>query len=153
MEPGDVEDVAAFHLRTVLHAYRGIFPTDAPAPSVEQLARDWHDDRSDAWVAVAGDAVVGTVVARGDEVRRLLVAPDRWRSGIGSRLLAVAVEAIRERGGAPAWLWVLEDNARARAFYERHRWSLVPGEVLTHPTGVREVRYRLDLAAASAASS
>jgi hypothetical protein len=38
-------------------------------------------------------------------------------------LLARAEEALRQAGFADAGLWVLEDNPRARRFYEASGWA------------------------------
>lgn len=62
-----------------------------------------------------------------DEVTRLpqgfiaymAVEPSMRRYGIGSRLLAVAEEEARRRGLPYMGLMVTEDNAAARALYER----------------------------------
>jgi GNAT superfamily N-acetyltransferase len=53
----------------------------------------------------------------------LYVLPDEWGTGIGSGLHDEAVEALR-RLGPEARLWVLEQNARARRFYEQRGWRL-----------------------------
>jgi len=45
-----------------------------------------------------------------------------YGSGLGAALLEAAL------GGSPAYLWVLEDNPRARVFYARHGFA---------PDGVR----------------
>lgn len=141
----DLDEVAAFHLRTVLEAYAGIFPPRAPVPTVAQLASEWAVDQPHAWVVVDGRAVVGTVATRERDLRRLLVDPTRWRQGLGHRLHDVAVDAVARGGHDAARLWVLEENGRARAFYEHLGWTLEPGELLVHDSGVREVRYRLPL--------
>jgi ribosomal protein S18 acetylase RimI-like enzyme len=54
------------------------------------------------------------------EIWALYVRPDRQRRGIGTALLAKALEEI---GEADAYLWVLEDNQVGRAFYEKHGWT------------------------------
>ena len=48
------------------------------------------------------------------------------------------------RGYVDAILWVLADNPRARAFYEREGWALDGGEKTDQFLGVdvRELRYR-----------
>ena len=49
----------------------------------------------------------------------LHVADGHKRRGIGSRLLALTVEAVIERPeGSGLYLWVLEQNVDAQAFYE-----------------------------------
>jgi diamine N-acetyltransferase len=42
------------------------------------------------------------------------------RKGIGEKLLKMAESAFLEKGENLMWLWVLESNARAIAFYEKH---------------------------------
>ena len=75
----------------------------------------------------------------GSLLDNLHVAATHQRRGIGSRLLSLTAEAIVERSGGTErglYLWVLEQNARARAFYEALGASLVAGERVTEPGGV-----------------
>ncbi|WP_052433308.1 GNAT family N-acetyltransferase [Streptacidiphilus carbonis] len=57
-------------------------------------------------------------VLRG-EVYALYAHPDAWSTGAGAPLLTAALERLRADGREQSVLWVLEANARARAFYER----------------------------------
>ena len=57
------------------------------------------------------------------EIRARYVEPASWRAGVGSALLAVALELLRERGVAAVTLWVFEGNSGARVFYERHGFA------------------------------
>jgi GNAT superfamily N-acetyltransferase len=52
----------------------------------------------------------------------LYVRPAAWGSGLADRLHEQAIEALRAAGVETARLWVLEENRRARRFYERHGW-------------------------------
>jgi ribosomal protein S18 acetylase RimI-like enzyme len=54
------------------------------------------------------------------EVYALYAHPDSWSTGVGGQLLAAARAALAADGLAESVVWVLERNARARAFYERH---------------------------------
>lgn len=69
--------------------------------------------------------------ARGNTGRGELYAfyfhPDTWGSGAAADLMARVHERLGAEGFGEAVLWVLDDNPRARAFYERHGWS---------PTGI-----------------
>jgi GNAT superfamily N-acetyltransferase len=56
--------------------------------------------------------------ARG-EVYALYAHPDAWSTGAGALLLAAARDRMRVDGREQQVLWVLEGNARGRAFYER----------------------------------
>lgn len=157
----DAPALATVHLDTVLVAYAGIFPTHAPVPALDGVVEEWEAAFADrgfsAFLAEDGAAAVGTVAVRADpdapgcgQLRRLHVLPQLWGRGVGSGLYNTALAAMRTDGYAEAGLWVLEDNARARAFYERRGWTLVPARILTWP-GLEtiEVRYRLDLPVAS----
>lgn len=53
------------------------------------------------------------------EIFTLYVAPDCWGRGLGAALLEHACDDFAARGFERVVLWVLQDNARARGFYER----------------------------------
>ncbi|MFL6139249.1 MAG: GNAT family N-acetyltransferase [Frankiaceae bacterium] len=110
-----------------------------------------------AWVAVAGDAVLGHVLIRAGEatkgggriaaaaglavertamVGRLLVVPGARGAGLGGALLGVAVAAARERGLAPV-LDVASGAAAAIALYDREGWRRVGTAVEEITDGTR----------------
>jgi ribosomal protein S18 acetylase RimI-like enzyme len=82
------------------------------------------------------------------EVYAIYVDPDAWSTGAGRALMAVAEEALAAEYSA-ALLWVLEDNPRARGFYERAGWAPDGVRKAEERFGVRapEVRYRKDFGA------
>jgi ribosomal protein S18 acetylase RimI-like enzyme len=85
------------------------------------------------------------------ELYAIYVLPEQWGRGGGEQLMTEAIARLRRGGFDHAVLWVLEDNPRARAFYERRGWFL-DGAVRegTHlDTRTREVRYRVALSALS----
>lgn len=82
-------------------------------------------------------AVVGHIelVSTGEgeaRVARVLIAPDRQGRGLGEQLVRAALAEARARGIRSLTLFVLPDNARAIALYEKlgfeHRG---PSEVLS----------------------
>ena len=81
------------------------------------------------------------------ELYAIYVEPEAWSTGAGRALMAAAEQRLSSEYDA-ALLWVLEDNPRARGFYERGGW--VPDGVrkAEERLGVRapEVRYRKDFA-------
>jgi RimJ/RimL family protein N-acetyltransferase len=134
----DARAVAAMHIQARQVAYRGIIPdADLDGADVATRAARYDFDAAapgapETWIAVDGDDILGFVTASPSrdedlpgfgEVRGLYVAPDRWRSGIGSALLAQAELLLGNAGFNEVHLWVLEDNARARRFYERAGWA------------------------------
>jgi GNAT superfamily N-acetyltransferase len=81
------------------------------------------------------------------ELGEIYALPEAWGTGAGHALMTECVGALRKRGYADAILWVLAENPRARAFYEREGWALDGGEKTDEFLGVavREVRYRIVL--------
>src|SRR5450759_952024 len=55
------------------------------------------------------------------ELYAIYAAPARWATGAGRALMDAVLGRARAAGYARISLWVLEDNSRARRFYERAR--------------------------------
>lgn len=155
--PDDAADLADVHVTTWQEAYRGIF-TDDFLDSLDRgtRARWWRTfltDGARVHVAVTGGSVVGFCHAAGSddegwgEVYSIYVHPDHWGAGHGHSLLAAGEEALADAGHRRALLWVLEENERGRAFYERQGW--MPGKPFrVEEIGgvqVTELRYEKDL--------
>lgn len=71
----------------------------------------------------AGDVVAYGSVLMSDrtaDVQRIAVRPDRWRTGLGRRLLTALLRHATDRGCQEALLEVREDNEAALALY-RHQ--------------------------------
>jgi ribosomal protein S18 acetylase RimI-like enzyme len=80
------------------------------------------------------------------EIRSFFVAAGRWRRGIGSALLAAALDSLRDRGCTEATLWSFESNDRANAFYESHGFTRDGAGKTEEAWGhIPEVRYRRSL--------
>jgi GNAT superfamily N-acetyltransferase len=92
----------------------------------------------------AGDAVGFAVVAphaSALEVFFMAVDPDAWSTGVGSRLLEAIDDHARSRGQNRLELWVIADNIRAIATYERAGWV---GTTTTQSTDEGRVEIRLE---------
>jgi ribosomal protein S18 acetylase RimI-like enzyme len=103
-----------------------------------------------AFVADEAGRVVGWAVIgpsrNGDgtgELYGLYVDPDAWSRGVGRELMARVEEALAARYD-DATLWVLDDNPRARRFYERGGWAADGGRAGFDQRGfsAEVVRYR-----------
>jgi GNAT superfamily N-acetyltransferase len=77
----------------------------------------------------------------------LYVAPDRWNQGVGTQLMQAATDEIRSMGFHSAALWVLEENRRARHFYEKFAYRPDGQSQLSDycGTALRALRYASDL--------
>jgi len=78
------------------------------------------------------------------EVYGCYVDPAHWREGVGSALMASALERLLRDAYPEALLWVLEENPRARAFYEQLGWVADGARKMFEVADERhpEVRYR-----------
>jgi len=81
-------------------------------------------------VAERGEQIVGFVVVEHDSqgqghIITIDILPEERRSGLGSRLMAVAEERLRSLGCSVVMLETAVDNAAAIAFYKRHGYSVI----------------------------
>jgi ribosomal protein S18 acetylase RimI-like enzyme len=152
--PEDAEEIAWLHVHASLTAYRPIFGDGYSGEDLGERTDYWRrmllGDLTLAWTPpektyvaitreerIAGFCAVGA--SRDDdgdgdgEVFLLYIAPEQWRAGIGQQLFEAGVAYLRERGFPSLTLWVLEDNIRARSFYEKNGWR---------PDGARKPSYR-----------
>ena len=159
VRPARREDAAAIadvHVRTWQAAYEHVFGAERLAEIGDGRRAQWERwlaDPPPGWqVFVAEDSErVWGFVSVGEsrdepgkgELFAIYVLPEAWGSGAGSGLMASALEELR--GYSSAMLWVLEDNPRARRFYEREGWLLDGGSRDEEMLGVMvaEVRYRI----------
>ncbi len=162
----DARRIAEINVAAWQAAYDGQMPADfLRSLGVEAREIAWRsmlesdvDDRAPAWVAVAGNEVIGYLAsgpARNEavstsdaEVYAIYVHPQNWRSGAGRRLMATAIDEWTARGAASLILWVLEANAAASSFYDSQGWRPDGGrqEIDLGGFAVVEVRYRRPIA-------
>jgi RimJ/RimL family protein N-acetyltransferase len=158
----DAAAIADVHVRTWQAAYEHVFGVERlSGVTAEQRLPMWRQilqsGEQTAFVVESDDgSVVGWCSvgpSRDDdadgELWGIYVLSDAWGSGAATALMSAGVEALRESGCRAVILWVLEDNPRARRFYEREGW--VPdGERKQDEflgVAVTEVRYRRSLVA------
>jgi GNAT superfamily N-acetyltransferase len=84
------------------------------------------------------------------ELYAIYVDPAAWSTGVGRALMEEAEARLVSEYDA-AFLWVLEENPRARSFYERAGWTPDGARKAEERFGVRapEVRYRKDFSSSS----
>jgi GNAT superfamily N-acetyltransferase len=130
--PGDAQAITALHADSWQRHYRGAFSdTFLDHDAAGYLLPLWTarlatpDPRARTIVAERDGTVVGLAhtllgqdATRGAFLDNLHVAYGLKRQGIGTRLLALTVQAVLEASPASGlYLWVLEQNSDARAFY------------------------------------
>ena len=127
--PDDAEAIARVQVETWQVAYAHALPQDRLAAlSVDERAA-MHRRRPPIVAEIDGE-VVGFVAVgpthddEGDgELFAIYVHPRHWSTGVGRELMRTGEERLRELGHRAAHLWVLDDNPRARRFYEAAGWS------------------------------
>ena len=137
--PSDARGIAEVHVRAWQETYAHLVPAeDLARLSVEQRERRWSEilstGESENWVATDGNVVVGFAGSsdardpdspRPLELQAIYVLASHHGTGVGQRLLDAAI------GKSPAYVWVADDNPRARAFYLRNGF-LPDGKEDTH---------------------
>ncbi len=149
----DADDVARVQQQTWRVAYAHVFPAEDLATEFIDPER-WRrniDTPPPGWKTfVAGDPAAGFACvgpSRDEhgvgELYAIYVHPDAWSTGLGRVLIERAEEHLADVYGE-ATLWVLEENARARRFYERAGWRQDGGRKDYERWNVRtpEIRYR-----------
>ncbi|MER6915147.1 GNAT family N-acetyltransferase [Streptomyces sp. NPDC000594] len=176
MVEGDIDAVSGIRVAGWRWGYAGIVPAsylDAMTVAEDAVRRRaWfthQQRRSLDLVAVDGGVPVGWIAARpgangpdepngsggsdgpgAGEVLALYLLPDRVGRGIGRALLAGAHTRLAERGCHRSELWVIEENHRARRFYERagYRADGARRDDVYDGTALPEIRYRRSLGGA-----
>ncbi|MEV7169495.1 GNAT family N-acetyltransferase [Streptomyces sp. NPDC093224] len=168
MTGADIEAVSAIRVTGWRTAYAGVVPrTWLERMTVEEDARERRRRFASAPAGVydlvavdAGGAVVGWAClgsgpdegaggtgTRTGELYALYVLPALVGSGVGRALIEAVHARARELGLGRLLLWVLDDNARARRFYERAGYAADGAVQADEYDGVSlpEVRYGLAL--------
>jgi GNAT superfamily N-acetyltransferase len=89
------------------------------------------------WVAEMQGRPAAFMAIRDDFIDRLYVGPDHWRRGIGAALIAHA----RSLSPGHLWLYTLQINSGARAFYERHGFVAEKFGISPPPESEPDVEY------------
>jgi GNAT superfamily N-acetyltransferase len=138
--PDDADAICDAHVAGWRAGYAHVFPAAIlDAPDFDEERRSvWRSWRPVPGVHTLVPVVDGVVVGfstcgperprpivheiRG-EVWAFYLHPDHWGTGIADELLVAAEDRLRRDGFPVATLWVLDDNPRARRFYERTGWA------------------------------
>lgn len=93
--------------------------------------------KNTVWVAEVAERPVAFMAMEKDFIDQLYVHPDHWRRGIGEALLRFA----REQPSDHLWLYTLQVNVNARAFYEKNGFIAEKFGVSPPPESEPDVEY------------
>jgi ribosomal protein S18 acetylase RimI-like enzyme len=141
---GDAAAIASVHVASWRAGYAGVVPdsvlySDEFESSRRRVWADWRfnpgqrvsvcvrpegDDEEIVGFAAYGPERerIGGFAGRG-ELYALYFLSEAWGEGSASALIEHTDERLRAEGFDEAVLWVLKDNPRARAFYDKHGWA------------------------------
>jgi GNAT superfamily N-acetyltransferase len=161
----DLLAVGGLHLRSRASAYAHILSAEALAGGNAQPLGEWWAERwkwerdthrltiAEENGEIAGFTYVGPSSEPGTaELYAIHVDPVHIGTGVGKKLMTHAECQLREIGATRGVLWVLEENARARRFYERGGWRPDGTTRVENLSGelVPELRYGKTLVGGSA---
>lgn len=124
----DAAGIAHVHVQAWREAYALQLPAELlagleEAPRAVRWAESIQDDVTDVFVAAKDGRIVGWASASagrdedaplGRELEGIYILQEVYGTGGGQRLLDMAI------GAEPAYLWILDGNPRAEAFYRKN---------------------------------
>ena len=161
-EMADAYNIATVHVLSWESAYRNIMPDDyLNNLSIDRRAENFKknivEHKEKAWFFVAENdgKIIGNIClgnSRDDdkpqagEIIAIYLLEEFWGKGYGRKMMKYAVDMLKSRGYGDIILWVLEENDRARRFYEKCGFAL-DGSKKEIEIGkpLIEIRYALNL--------
>ena len=93
--------------------------------------------KDDVWIAEIQSKLVGFMAIQEDLIDHLYVDPDHWRHGIGKMLL----DHARTLSPKHLWLYTLQVNTNARAFYVKNGFVAKKFGISPPPESEPDVEY------------
>ena len=149
----DRKVISKIYEKSWKYAYKGIIPQDYLDTIPDgQWTPTLDHSQWNTLICIENDIIVGTTsfgksrlqqFDKWGEIISLYLLPNYMGKGYGKALLESAITELKMRGYNHVYLWVLEENLRARHFYEKSGFSLTD-DYLDNIIGgksLREVRY------------
>ena len=149
--PDEAGALAAIQRDASLAALADIFPPELYPYPLDDVTRRWEESLADGGVTVLvaeeNGTAAGVAGCRREWLDGLYVLPQWWgpRRGQGPARRGPR-PATGAEGCGRCHLWVLEDNGRARTFYERLGWiENGTSRVVPFPPNPIDIGYSLEL--------
>lgn len=152
-ETDDIDEISRIYALSWKTAYRGLIPDDyLDTISETRWSPLLRRESNRLLLALEDGRPIGASTyseARDDkmkgwgEIISLYLLPSHYRRGIGSKLFSKVVETLKDEGYDNSYLWVLEGNRAACAFYEKNGF-ICNGDINADNIGgkaVNELRY------------
>ena len=157
-QDGDGDAIAALIAGTFAEYPGCVFDRAAEFPELDAIASHFSGRDGAIWVALEGEAVIGSLAAapmRVDagapagtvEITKVYVARSARRRGVARTLMEEALTFARRRRAPELRLWTDTRFLDAHRFYERFGFVRLPGtRLLGDLSDTSEYPYRLPLA-------
>jgi ribosomal protein S18 acetylase RimI-like enzyme len=119
-EEADADAIARIHMASRSATMPYLPPQERSHEQVTRWVRDVLLRQCRIWVAVRDAEIMGYAALDGDILEGLYLRPDVRRQGIGTLLL----DEVRRQSPDGVSLHVFQQNTDARAFYERHGFTV-----------------------------
>jgi diamine N-acetyltransferase len=134
MTAADLDALLPVQREAAQVAFAMVYPQDEFPFPTDAIRQRWERELADPDIAcfVILDSereVAGFAAIHGAQFLHFGTALRQWGTGLAGAAYSEVLRHWRAHGHRRAWLRVLEDNVRARRFYERRGWQ---------PTGERE---------------
>jgi len=103
----------------------------------QEYFRDQILRKNKVWVAESDNHILAFIAIKDDFIDQLFIHPAHWRQGIGETLLNFA----RTKSPDHLWLYTLQVNVIARAFYEKNGFVAEKLGVSPPPESEPDVEY------------
>ena len=158
--PDDALTVAQLHIAGWRDGYADLLPSSfLESLDIHQRAENWKKhlgDGSIVWIATYNTAPAGVVsfgpplnpiphpnphgLTACGEITMIYTLGQFYRLGVGTALFRHACDCLKREGYTRIYLWVLEDNKKGRAFYDRMGGHVVDNALQIATIGNAEFR-------------
>lgn len=151
LQPGDIGYVVYMHGDLYGNEYQyGIQFETYVAKGLCEFYEKYNPHRNRVWICEHKDKMIGFLLlmdrSEAAQLRYFLVDPDYRGIGLGSRLLDLYMDFLRECGYQRSYLWTTHELTAAAALYKRLGFQLTEEkESRSFGKPLREQRYDLSL--------
>ena len=147
--PDEGDALAEIQRRASVAGLAHIFPPERYPYPIDEVRQRWREALAQGRSVLVYEAdgeTLGVAMTGPEWLDGLYVVPERWGSGVAVELHDQALDVVRAEGFERCHLWVLDDNRRARRFYERLGWRLNDQtRVVPYPPNPLDVSYTIEL--------
>ena len=149
----DFEAIGNVYVKSWQAGYKGIVPQDyLDSLSSSRWAPKLSSGMHEILMLMDGGVYAGAAslcpardeaMAGWGEIVSMYVLPEYFGRGAGQMLMEAALARLKAKGFDRIYLWVLQENRRARRFYEKHCFELSAdsAEISVGGKTLTEVRY------------